>query len=150
MTEDSNPSQVPHGPLPMGSGQETCSRIEPPPTFLYGAVALGAFLALGPELWITFGLWFAPGWANSRGLTIQWVWPAGLTVCLCLLMITFGTGVGAALGFAMSLSRQKHHAGSVVVVWRIFWAALKVLSCVLVYRDLHASAVEMFPNGYNP
>ena len=73
-----------------------------------------------------------------------------MTVCLLLLMATFGIGVAGSFGLAMSLSRQERYTGSVVVGWLVSWAALTALSCTLAYLDLHASALEMFPNGYHP
>ena len=97
---------------------------------------------------MTFGLWFAPGWAN------WWAYdPVGLArgdddVPPTILMSTLGSGMAGMIGFAMGLSRQKGHARRVVIGWFRIWAVLTALSCVTAYIVLHAERVELFPNGY--
>lgn len=150
MSDVLNPWAAPDSPLSKGRGHGVSTEVGPPPSAAFLAVALGAFAALVPELFVAFGLWLAPGWANWGGLSIQWVWPAGMTTCLFLLMATFGIGVAGLIGSALVFSRQRRLARPVVVGWLASWAALTALSCVLVYLNLHAEAVQVFPSGYNP
>jgi hypothetical protein len=150
VSDDHNPWAAPDGPLSVGSGHETSTAAGPMPPVAFMAVALGAFVALVPELFVTFGLGFAPGWANWGGRSIQWVWPVGMTTCLFVLMVTFGIGVAGLIGSALGFSRQGRLARPVVVGWLASWAALTALSCVLAYLNLHGEAVQMFPSGYNP
>lgn len=119
----------------------------------YGWLALGSLIALGPELFFGFGLGFAPGWANGwpGGLTIDRVWSAGMTTILFMILVTGAMGLGALLSLLMSrLATARRYAGTFFGIWLIAWTSLAILTCFSFYRAIRASALEMWPNGYNP
>jgi hypothetical protein len=124
--------------------------LRPLPAIIYGMMALGAFVALLPELFFGFGLWFAPGWANGwpGGLTIYRVWSAGMTACLFVMMSTIGVGAGGMIGLSLKLSRQNRLAELVVLAWLVLWTVLSISACALAYREFYVSTLEMWPNGY--
>ena len=115
----------------------------------YGTIALGSLVALGPKLFVGFGLGFNPGWANGwpGGLAITEVWPAGMTAIL----ITGTIGLGALLGLLLSrLATARPYAGIVFLAWLMAGAILAILACISFYQSIHAEALEAWPNGYNP
>jgi hypothetical protein len=101
----------------------------------FSLIMLMSPAVLAPELLVTFGLWFAPGWANWGGRTIPWVWPAGMAVCLFLLMATFGCGTAGLIGLALSLSRQRKQTRRVVVGRLVLWAGIATVSTLEQHRN---------------
>ena len=150
MSGDSNPWKAPDGPMPLGSGQGLSMKADPFRPWFYLALMLVALVFLLIELSMTLGLSFTPGWANSGGLSIHWEFPAVMTFCFFFMMVTLGIGLAGLIGLAMSVFRQHRRSRAVFVGWLVFWAALTVPSCVLVYLRLHTEMVNSYPNGYNP
>jgi hypothetical protein len=118
----------------------------------YGMAALGALVMLGAELQVGVQLWFAPGWANGwpGGLSIHRVWSTGMTVIFFVIQMTIGIGLGALIGlFLCRSSPGRRFAGWVFGVWLFTCIALTVLTCAWAYREIYASTLAMWPNGYN-
>jgi hypothetical protein len=103
------------------------------------------------DLFLGFPLFFAPGWANGwpSGLTIHAVWSAGMTLIIFVLLMGIAVGLGGFVGLACSLrGKAPRYAVSSYVVWLFLAAALNLILCVRVYQEIHAAALEMWPNGY--
>jgi hypothetical protein len=122
---------------------------------LFGLLLLAsvAFLLLG-ELSIGFGLWFAPGWANGwpGGLSIYFVWPAGMTLILFAILMTIGFGVVGSTCIALSASSgspstKRDFEGS-FAIWMVIWLTVVSVICACAYFVFYLSALDMWPNGY--
>jgi hypothetical protein len=121
------------------------------PASSYGTLALAAFCALGAELILEFPFWFSPGWANGwpGGFTIHRVWSAGMTADLCIMMMTAGIGIGASIVRLLCLvPPARRWVGSIFFVWLVLWTVLTALIDTVAYREIYASTLEMWPNGY--
>jgi hypothetical protein len=114
-------------------------------------LAVVALAALGAEFYIGFALGFAPGWANGwpGGLSIYRVWSAGMTAILFVIEVTVGVGLGALIGLLMcQFPAGRRHAWLIFGVWLVACTAVAVLNCSRFYRDVYASTLQMWPNGY--
>jgi hypothetical protein len=114
-------------------------------------LALGALAALGAEFYVGFALGFAPGWANGwpGGLSIYRVWSAGITAVLFAIMVTGGLGLGALICLLLCrFPKGRRHTWLVFTIWLMACTALAMLNCSWCYREVYASALEMWPNGY--
>jgi hypothetical protein len=109
-----------------------------------------ATLALGAELVGSCCLSFAPGWANGwPGLTIYQVWSTWLAVTLFVMLVTVGVGVGSVVSLILCIfPRARRHTGNVLVIWTVIWAILSALTGAWTFREIYASTLEMWPNGY--
>jgi hypothetical protein len=110
-------------------------------------------VALGDELFLGFALGLVPGWANGwpGGLTISQVWPAGMTTILYIILITGAIVLGASLSFLLSrLEIARPYTGIVFLAWLVVGAILAVPACISFYQWIHAWALEVWPDGYNP
>jgi hypothetical protein len=110
-----------------------------------------ACLALGSEAVLSFPLFFSPGWANGwpGGLTIYRVWSTWLTITLFVMLMTIGLGAGALVSLlAWLFPSIRSHTGNVLGTWMVFWTVLCVATCCLAFKEIYASTLEMWPNGY--
>jgi hypothetical protein len=117
------------------------------------AIAGRSLLALAGEVVISFPFAFNPGWANGwpLGLTIYSVWPAGMSFVFFLLLLTTAVGMGAVIGAACSYFGVDQRRGrSIFVVWLACSFVLAFLASLWAFREIQASTLEMWPNGYNP
>jgi hypothetical protein len=117
----------------------------------FARLVFGALAALGAELYVGFALGFAPGWANGwpGGLSIYRVWSAGMTAILLMMQMTIGLCIGALIGLLLCRSPAgRRFAGLVFGIWLLTCTALTMLTCSWVYREIYASTLEMWPNGY--
>jgi hypothetical protein len=117
----------------------------------YGMVAFMALAARGAELCVGFALGFAPGWANGwpAGLSIHRVWSTGMTALFFVIQMTMGVGLGALIGLLLCRSAAgRRSVGWVLGVWLLTCTALTVLTCSWAYRELYASTLAAWPNGY--
>jgi hypothetical protein len=110
-----------------------------------------ACLVLVAEAVCSFPFFFAPGWANGwpGGLSIYKVWSTWLTITLLAMALTIGLGVGALASLsAWVFPTMRRHAGNVLVAWLVVWTAICVATCPWVFKEIYASTLEMWPNGY--
>jgi hypothetical protein len=118
-----------------------------------GLLALASLIALGAESFLGFGLGFAPGWANGwpGGLTIYRVWSAGMTTILFAILVTGAIGIGALVGILLGrTATPRRYAGMAFGIWLCACISLAVPTCYWFYCETYASALEMWPAGYNP
>lgn len=116
-----------------------------------GWLALGASGAFLAVLVVGFPLYFAPGWANGwpAGLTIHRVWSAWFSSYLFALMLSAGTAAGAMAILLLGLFPPvRRRSGVILLAWLALWIVLTTLPCARAYPAIHASALEMWPNGY--
>jgi hypothetical protein len=126
--------------------------MDQPSRGIYAAGFFVALLAFCSEVVCSVPLLFAPGWANGwpGGLTIHQVFSTGMTLVMFVMLMTIGIGAGCGVGFEVCCFRRgRRYAGRVVAVWVVVWAVLTVAACAWGYRQIYASAVEMWPRGYN-
>ena len=99
---------------------------------------------------MSFPFFFAPGWANGwPGLTIYQIWSSWLSVTLFLMLMTVGVGVGSLVSLlANAFPGVRRHTGSVFGVLMVMWSILSVAICSFAFREIYASTLEMWPNGY--
>jgi hypothetical protein len=116
------------------------------------AVAGLAGAALAAECFVGFGLWFAPGWANQwpGGLSIDVVWPAGMTAFAAVMLMTAAVGVGASLAAGYQYWSGHSLGRSAIALWLAVTAVITVAASACWFASLRASALAMWPNGYNP
>jgi len=117
----------------------------------YGRLCSSALGALVLEVVGSFPFYFAPGWANGwpGGLTIYKVWSTWLTLTLFVMLMTFGVAVGSLVSLLCCLfPRGERYAGNLLGAWMVIWAVLSALTCAWAFRDIYASTLEMWPNGY--
>jgi hypothetical protein len=121
------------------------------PGATYAGLSLIALLCLGSEFILAFPLFFAPGWANGwpGGLTIYQVWSTGMTIAVFVILATLGIALGSLLGFLLCIVAGGRLPVRILLwIWVATWSALSALVCVWVYREIYASALAMWPNGY--
>jgi hypothetical protein len=117
------------------------------------AVARWSLLALAGELFFGFGLAFNPGWANGWpfGLTIHSVFSAGMSLLLFLILVTAAALIGAIVGAACSYFGAGLRRGRAVYAgWLVCCCVLALVASLWAFREIYASTLEMWPNGYNP
>src|SRR4051794_5471702 len=109
------------------------------------AVAGAVFLA---ELFVGFGLWFNPGWANGwpGGLSIHVVLPTGLAAHTAVTLMTAAVGLAAA---GLALFNRPSNRGVLVFFLVVMLAGTLFVSGTMFFK-LRAQAVAMWPQGYNP
>jgi hypothetical protein len=93
----------------------------------------------------------APGWANQWpfGLSINVVWSGGMAILASLILMTLASGLGAVVGLVFSWRGAGLRYGRpVYCAWIICAAIATLFTYVHVYRDLHATTLKMWPNGY--
>jgi len=115
------------------------------------AVAGCSFLALAGELFVGCGFAFNPGWANGWpfGLTIHSVWSAGMSFLLFLILMTAAAGIGAIVGATYScFGVGFRHGRAVYVGWLVCCCVLALAASLWAFREIYASTLEMWPNGY--
>jgi hypothetical protein len=108
-------------------------------------------VALILEIAASFPFFFAPGWANGwpGGLTIYQVWSTWLTITFFVMLMTVGLGSGALLSLLVSIfPRTRRHNGFMLIGWMVVWAVLCFAFCLWAFREIYASTLEMWPNGY--
>lgn len=112
-------------------------------------LALATLYTLAVEMFMGFGLWFAPGWANGwpGGLSFHVVWSAGMAGIVFLLVVTAAVAMGAV--FVASSDRTEANRRA-FVIWLIIAAIAGLLASWWIYGVCHAMTLRMFPNGYNP
>jgi hypothetical protein len=118
----------------------------------WGIAAAGAMLAVGPEAFFGFGLWFNPGWANAwpGGIPIDVAWAGGLAAYLFIFLMTVVFGFVAAV-LALSVRPGKPSPRFRIIAALIAPIVLAGLAVsVWVYGHLHVTAQTMWPNGYHP
>ncbi len=116
-------------------------------------IAEWSLCALACEVGFGFSLGFNPGWANGwpLGLTINSIWSVSMSVLFFLLLMTAAVGLGAIIGAACShYSVGLRHGGAVYTTWLVCACFLALLASHLAFREVYASTLEMWPNGYNP
>jgi hypothetical protein len=107
--------------------------------------------ALAGEAVMSFPFLFAPGWANGwpGGLTIYQVWSTWLSLTLFVMMMTVGVGVGSLVSlFASIFPGARRHTGNVLGIFVVIWSMLSLAICSFAFREIYASTLEMWPNGY--
>jgi hypothetical protein len=100
---------------------------------------------------VSFGFFFAPGWANGwpGGLTIYQVWSTWLTVTFFVMLMTCGICLGSLVSLLFCLfPRGQRHTGNVFGAWMVIWTILSAVSCASAFREIYGSTLEMWPNGY--
>jgi hypothetical protein len=103
-------------------------------------------------LFIGFGLCFAPGWANEwpGGLPIHRVWSCGTSGWLFVILVTAGVGFGTFVSFLMGFfSRVRRFADRFFGIWLVIWTVPSAVASVWAYREIDASALTTWPNGYS-
>jgi len=116
-----------------------------------GRLCSSAFAALVLEVIGSFPFYFAPGWANGwpDGLTIYKVWSTWLTLTLFVMLMTFGVAMGSLVSLLCCLfPRGERYAGSLLRAWMVISSVLSALTCAWAFREIYASTLEMWPNGY--
>jgi hypothetical protein len=124
-----------------------------------GRILLGLLLSfvlmwiLACEFFITFGLWFAPGWANGwpAPLSIHVVWPSGMALIAFIILVTLGCGLGTIL--YLVLASDAHKSDSLERYYRrglLTWSVVAFCAAALTWWSMHAAAWEMWPQGYPP
>jgi hypothetical protein len=116
-----------------------------------GVLLLGACAALTFEVAASFPLFFAPGWANGwpGGPTIYQVWSTWLTFTVFVLLVTIGLCAGALLSLLVSIfPRTRRYNGNMLIGWMVVWTVLCAAFCLRAFREIYASTLEMWPNGY--
>ena len=110
-----------------------------------------ACLALAAETVVGFPLFFAPGWANGwpGGLSIYRVWSTWLSITIFVMLMTIGLGAGSVIGLlAWLFPPVRRQTGKVLAAWMVIWAVLCVATCLSAYKEIYASTLDMWPNGY--
>lgn len=112
-------------------------------------ISLLAIYALGCELFVSFGLCFAPGWANEWpfGLSIYTVWPAGMATLLFAFLMTVAVGFGAEFA---PMAVNPRTAKRLFRRWLLCAAVVALALSGWAFVELRAETLRMFPNGYNP
>ncbi len=116
-------------------------------------VACWSFVAVMGELCFGFGFAFNPGWANRWpfGLKIHSVWSTWMSLHFFLLLMTAAIGVGAVPCAAISFfDFGRRHSRRVYTVWLIISTVAAAVGSLWAFWRIYASALEMWPNGYNP
>ena len=96
-------------------------------------------------------MYSSPGWANGwpGGLTIYAVWSTWLTVTLFLMLMTVGVGVGSLVSLLANVfPGVRRHTGTVFGILMVVWSIISVGTCSFAFREIYASTLEMWPNGY--
>jgi hypothetical protein len=117
----------------------------------YGQLFVLACLALVVEAVGSFPLYFAPGWANGwpGGLTIYHVWSTWLTITFFIMLMTIGCGAGSLISLlSCAFPGGRRYAGYTLAGWLFFWTGLSLATCSWAFREIYASTLEMWPNGY--
>lgn len=112
--------------------------------------SFGTFAGL---IFLGFGPAYSPGWANGWpfGLSIQFVWSAGMTVLFSLLLMTAAAGAGAVVGAVCAYCGVGlRHGRAIYAGWLVLCCALALFASLWAFREVHASTWELWPNGYNP
>jgi hypothetical protein len=110
-----------------------------------------AVMVLAGELCLGCPLSFAPGWANGwpGGLSIYVVWSAWMTTWILLILLTLAIGVAAYAGLFISRRGLGRHWGRrLFAAWIAMAVILTLLACRPLYREIHTSTLQMWPNGY--
>jgi len=72
-----------------------------------------------------------------------------MTVIFFMIQMTIGVGLGALSGLLLCRSSAgRRFVGWVFGVWLLTCTALTVLTCSWAYREIYASTLAMWPNGY--
>lgn len=117
----------------------------------YVQLFIGALFALIGEAILSFGFFFAPGWANGwpGGLTIYQVWSTWLTLVLFAMLMTFGLGVVSLACILLCLvPTGQRCAGMALAIGMAIWAVISAVICSHAFSVIYASTFEMWPNGY--
>ena len=117
------------------------------------AIARRWFLALAVEMGFGFPLAFSPGWANGWpfGLTVYSVWAAGMSILFSVLLVTAAAGVGAVAGAACcAFGVGRRRGWAAYKSWLACSSTLALVGGLWAFGQVCASALEMWPNGYNP
>ncbi len=116
-------------------------------------IAGWSLLALASEVFVSFGFAFNPGWANAWpfGFTIYNVWSTGMSIVFFLLLVTAAVGTGAVTGAVCShFGVGLRHGRAVFAGWLVCSCVLALMASIWAFREIYASTLEMWPNGYNP
>ena len=117
------------------------------------SIAAYSLLTFAGVLFFGFGLAFNPGWANGWpfGMTIHAVWSTGMTFLFFVLVMSFGAGIGAiaCAGSAhFDLGLRSKTTAYAYAIWLLFCGVAALCACIWVYREIYASTLVMWPNGY--
>jgi hypothetical protein len=105
---------------------------------------LFSLVALAGGVYLGFGLWFAPGWANGwPGLPQREVWPTGLTALAFVVGMCLVIGFGAAI--LSRVAKRERAANGAFAVWLLCGLTLVAAGCWWVYQELHSTAVQLWP-----
>jgi hypothetical protein len=116
-----------------------------------GRLFCGALLVLAAEVFVSFGFFFAPGWANGwpGGLTIYQVWSTWLTITLFVMMMTVGVSAGSLVSLvACVFPAARRHTRKVLTAWMVGCGILSTAACAWAFRGIYASTLQMWPHGY--
>jgi hypothetical protein len=111
-------------------------------------ILLAAIAAVPMEVFLAFGLWFSPGWANGWGIPKRDVWPAGLAVMAFVIELTTVVALGAlaSLSLGMSEDAAKRELSRIAfATWLSVGSVMAVVACIPVYVASRAMAVELWP-----
>ena len=115
------------------------------------SLAACSFMALAGAMCCGCPFWFSPGWANGWpfGLTIYFVWSAGMSFIVFILLMTAAAGIGA-----IAVATYADFGGG-ARPGRAFYTGFLACCCVLAlaasrwaFREIYASTLKMWPNGY--
>ena len=117
----------------------------------WAAVAALAGIAILEHTPCTFGLWFAPGWANGWpfGIPMTLVWPAGMAlVCFTFLMSLAVLWGAIYRGTADRNEAELRKGGRAFRLWIAIAAGLALMPSLGTFGCCRSAALEAFPNGY--
>jgi hypothetical protein len=111
---------------------------------------IGAAAGVVVEALMAFPFFFAPGWANGwpGGLTIHVIWSAFMTAVVAVMGMTVGVGIGAFAGLLAYAILGGRRARLLFLIGVGIVALLVTIVCPWVYREVHESTLEMWPDGY--
>jgi hypothetical protein len=101
------------------------------------------------ESFAAFGLRFAPGWANGWPLVpIHVVWPMGMSLLAFVIFETAALGLMAFLALVMQESMP--WSARAFRIWITGAVVIGGMVVMTLFFELHSTALDLWPHGYNP